>query len=973
MSSSAGPDPKIEAIVALGASAGGLEALDGFFSALDQSLPAAFVVIQHLSPSHETMMDTLLGRHTRMPVHIVKEGMALELGHVYVIPAGVTLTVSDKRFHLDPRPVKGAPHPINAFFDSLPQSGYDRLIGVVLSGTGSDGSAGLKSVVEAGGWALAQSPDTAAFDGMPLNAMATGLVYKSGNPSELAATVEQIVREGARPVLMTTPDNIADDYQNLLQEISDKVQINLDNYKPHTILRRLERRMLATGKHDLPAYLAQLDEGGKEAMLLRREMLIPVTAFFRDADAFQALTSEVIKPRLQAAAQGKRPMFRAWSVGCATGQEAYSLAITVLEAMRETGLDLEFKLFATDIERSYLDVASAGKYPERLLQSLPPDILARYFIPTEDRQYQVNATLRRAIVFSQHDVLGDPPFLDLDLVVCRNLLIYFRAEAQDRALRRMLFGLQAGGGLFLGSSEALGPLAGHLETLSSRNKLYRAPGRMRHLSGGEVLMKRRPIPVMIDSSPSAAAQSVLHGDDMLSRGLSDALMGAFVPPSVVVDNNREVRHVFGDVTPYLRFRDGGASLDLMQLLPIQSAAIVSTVVMAAFRNTEALHPIILHPEDDPDLPFDMAVKIETRRLPETAHLSQPMVLLSFVPMQTVPAEAALPPEARDLATLSASRATELEGELARVRATLKSTVEELGSANEELQASNEELMASIEELQSTNEELQSVNEELHTVNAELQEKILQLNEAYADLEGLSRAARIPLVFLDSAGTITRFSAQATEIFRLRDQDIGRPLADITNTLHQLDLEALIAQALDGQKPLQLETTDRQNRSWLVSVQPFMGRNAHEARVVLSFIDVSSVQDMRFLQSVVDATPQNLAVLDLAGTIVIVNESWRRFAEENGANAALINGRNINYLEVLKKAATSEPGQLRVLEGLQSVLSGEEDQFSTLYPCHSKREKRWFLMHSSSLRDGGCVVTHLDVTNLRQARKTKEQP
>ena len=296
---------------------------------------------------------------------------------------------------------------------------------------------------------------------------------------------------------------------------------------------------------------------------------------------------------------------------------------------------------------------------------------------------------------------------------------------------------------------------------------------------------------------------------------------------------------------------------------------------------------------------------------------------------------------------------------------LKSTVEELGSANEELQASNEELMASIEELQSTNEELQSVNEELHTVNAELQEKILQLNEAYADLEGLSRAARIPLVFLDRSGVITRFSAQATEIFRLRETDIGRPLSDITHSLIMTDLESMIQVAISDQQTIQREVRDARGRVWLVTIQPFAGRTTQEARVVLSFIDVSSVQAMQFLQSVVDAAPQNLAVLDGSGVIRIVNQAWRRFARENGANETLVNGHDINYLDVLERAAAEDPAQRDVLEGLRRILDGKESEFAVIYPCHTPTQERWFMMHSARLNDGGCVVTHLNVTDLRR--------
>jgi two-component system CheB/CheR fusion protein len=957
-------------IVALGASAGGLEALDRFFSALDPDIPAAFVVIQHLSPSHKTMMDALLGRKTRMPVSVAQEGDVLRPGRVHVIPSGVMMALINGRLHLHPRPEEGLVHPINEFFHSLSISRLDKIVGIVLSGTGSDGSEGLCSITEAGGWALAQTPTSASFDGMPLNALATGAVHESDTPENLARIVARIARSTARPGLLMRGVPTPFEMDSYLGEIGSVIGINLNNYKPQTLIRRLERRTLATGKRDLSDYMAYLKATPDERGKLRREMLIPVTTFFRDREAFDELVNKIIRPDLLKRMNETSPRYRAWSVGCATGQEAYTLAIAIFEVMRELGIEAEVKIFASDIEDSYLSTASAGRYPGQLLHNIPPELRNRYFTPVDETDFQVTPRLRRAIVFSQHDVLHDPPFLHLDLVVCRNMTIYLKPDAQERALRRIIFGLELGASLFLGSSETPGNLSTLLDTVSGRFKLYRMRGQLRHLSTDDILLVQ-PRFANADRRRIPAPPQPLDDASRALGPTAACLIQAYVPPTVIVDSNREVRHVFGDMIPYLRFREGQVSLDLMQLLPERLAAIVSTLIFSAVRD-RAIKTVVVHPADAPELNYDAPIRIDLRPIVQGPPDSPVILAVSFerLAVSGEPHDPAL--EGDDINTLSVHRASELEAELERVRATLKITIEELGSANEELQASNEELMAANEELQSTNEELQSVNEELHTVNAELQEKILQLNEAYADLDGLSQAARIPLIFLDGLSRITRFSTQATELFRLRDQDMGRPLMDIRHSIDFPDLEACIEQALLSQKTLQREARSEDGRDWLVSIQPFVGRSNEESRIVLSLIDVSSIKAKRFLQSVIDAAPQNLAVLDRSGNIRMVNRAWQVFGAENGASSTLVSGNNVNYLDQLSTAAKSDSRAQRVFEELTELLEGRREHVTMIYPCHSPTEKRWFMMHASPLDNGaGCVVTHLDVTNIDLAEPERE--
>lgn len=958
--------------MAVGASAGGLDALDRYFAALAPDLPAAFVVIQHLAPDHRTMMDTLLARQTRMKVQVAHQDDPLREGEVYVIPAGMTMSVVDRRLHLDKRPTHGLMHPINTFFESLAHAGADRVVAIVLSGTGSDGSEGVRTIAESGGWVLVQDPKTAAFDGMPRNAIATGRVHDTGTPEDLARLTMAIIREKRDADLVAIEPDPSLSIEEILSQCSKAIGIDLTNYKPHTLIRRLERRVLATGHSGISSYLKILTDQPEEGAALRREMMIPVTAFFRDQEAFDDLRRLVITPAMAALVGKQTRVFRAWVVGCATGQEAYSIAMLAHEVARGLGLDVEIKIFATDIEPSYVETAGLGRYSARAVDSLPEDLRLRYFDQVDEGLFQVTPRLRRSIVFSQHDALTDPPFLHLDLVTCRNMIIYLRPNAQERVLKRFLFGLVEGGALFLGSSESTGALSGLLDTLSPRNKLYRLRTRVRHLSSDDIMvaMERRD-PSILRPRTLRAPEPFQNATHALSPATA-TIIDAFAPPSVVIDANREIRHVFGDVTGFLRFMPGNASLDLAQLLPARTGAILSTLIFSALRDKVGLKTVILHPADDPDYKTANPVRISLRPIKQVEGSDATrQLLVSFEHLRDAPLDQ--PAQSDDLAAMSAGRARALESELDDVRATLKSTIEDLGSANEELQASNEELMASNEELQSTNEELQSVNEELHTVNAEFQNKIVQLHEAYADLENLSRAARIPLIFLDRNFCITRFSAQATELFRLRDQDLGRPLFDITHDLDVPDLEQQVRDALAGEDMRRIEARSRDGRSWLITVQPFVGKLPEASRIVLSMIDVSSVRAMRHLQSVVDAMPQNLVVLDAKGVITQVNAAWRQFAQDNNGTDILTSGTGLNYLDALRRASASDETAHAALDGITAILSGQRASFELIYPCHSKTAKRWFLMHAAPLDSGGCVVAHLDITALRTPSDQKAAP
>jgi two-component system CheB/CheR fusion protein len=946
-------------IVALGASAGGLEALDRFFTALPPLEGTAFVVIQHLAPEHKTMMDTLLARHTAMPVRVASDAVALEGRHVYVIPPGATMTVSSGRLRVAPRPATGVTLPIDAFFESLAHEAGSRAIGIVMSGTGSDGTRGALALDEAGAWVLVQDPQTARFDGMPRSVIGSGVADQVLSPEALAAEVATIITSGEQRA-QRTPGHAARDEltaEAVLKVLASVMRIDFSQYKPNTLLRRVERRITAVGAPSLQAYADHLASHPGEVDLLRREILIPVTRFFRDADAFTVLRDQALRPMLQQRASRPGEPLRAWVAGTATGEEAYSITMLLLELIAEVAPALQLKVFATDVESAYLERAAAGRYGAADLADVDEARRRRWFVPLEGGQWQVRPELRQHIVFSRHDLIVDAPFTNMDLVSCRNLLIYLRPAAQDRAVRRLSYALRLGGILLLGGSETPTASAGLLETIDTRQKVFRLVRRPTSLPPEDLLRER-----------DLAGRAVVGGRGSLETvnakvvalRAADALLSQYGPPSMLLSADRQLVHTFGDVRRLLRFRPGEASLDVLSLLPPALMPIVATLLHSVLRDRTPQRSQPLKLQDHEGGAPAEAVRVAVWPLEEPGGRIDHVLVAFERPADAAPEGPPMLAETA-LSAISSQQVVDLERELENTRAILNDSMQELGTTNEELQATNEELMAANEELQSTNEELQSVNEELHSVNAELQIKVDELNNANTDLESLSRAARIPLVFLDAGLRLTRFTVEAGALFHLREGDVGRPLTDFNHDLEYPELHDDIRDAMRGPVLRQREVRDRDGRYWLVTILPYASEERRRTRAVISCIDVSSLRDVRRLQSVMDALPEHLAVLDRDGTIQMVNRAWREFAERNGDPTLRRSGPGTNYLELCRGVASEDVHARRAVQGLSGVLDGSRPAFMMIYPCHSPEEERWFLMHVGPLGGGGVVVSHFNIT------------
>ncbi|PWC79220.1 chemotaxis protein [Azospirillum sp. TSH64] len=946
-------------MVGIGASAGGLEALQRFFDAVPGDSDLAYVVVQHLSPVHKSLMVDLLAKHTAMDVVQATDGVPVQRNTVYLLPPGKHLSIEDGRLRLTAKDAGGGMSlPIDIFLTALARDQGPFAIGLILSGTGSDGTRGLMAIKSAGGFTAVQQPETAQFDGMPRSALATGQIDATLAPDALPARLIEHARKTlarARPMPPRQRREDGDDpLAQIIAVIRSVTGVDFSHYKLATLLRRIERRMQGAGLESMDEYAALLRRNSAETVNLYKEMLIGVTRFFRDEAAFRVLADRVIPSLL--ANRSPTDMVRVWVCGCASGEEAYSIAILFAEAQEKLGRSFDVKIFATDIDQDSIEIASLGEYPRAIAEDVSQERLSRFFTARGD-SYVVSRDIRRMVVFAAHNIMRDPPFTKIDLLSCRNLLIYMDQPLQRKVLSLFQYALRQSGFLFLGTSETLGDLQSDFHTVDSRNKVFQS------LRAGSFRLSRLLV-------PTVAAPLARHGEDAVSHGMEEgavideaigALMKAYVPPCLLVNEQMTIMHVFGDASSLLKVPAGEATLNVLKLLPSSVAMVTGTALNRAFRSGEefALSNI---PVKDREGVAALSLRVQPYVARKTGRRFALVVLdrANMLPLS-------VPDSDFDLNADAAERIRGLEQELLSRGENLQATIEELETANEELQATNEELLASNEELQSTNEELQSVNEELYSVNAEYQAKVEELTEITNDLDNLLRSTEIGTVFLDGDFVIRRFTPAAAGFINIIPRDIGRSIAHLSTNIDYPDFLADIRKVFDGQEAVERHVRVYDGRWVLTRILPYLTDKSQIGGVVVTFVDVTETkQAQERLQKVLDSLPEHIAVTDRDGRIVMVNAAWRGFAQRNGAPATERCGVGTNYLDVClnPEAASTDSIARAVHDGLRRILDGEADDFSVEYPCHSPDEQRWFLMHATRLndQDGGIVVSHINITN-----------
>ncbi len=1088
--------------VGIGASAGGLEAIEAFFKNMPSRNNLAFVVVQHLSPDYKSLMVELLSKKTEMPVHRAEEGMEVLAGNVYLIPPKKNLTIFHGKLLLNDKEInQGISLPIDIFLRSLAEDQAERTIAIILSGTGSDGTRGVRAIKEFGGLVMVQTEESAKFDGMPRSAISTGvadfILPPEEMPAQLLAYVAHPYVSGEKHTDPLLKD--ADGLTRLFAELRDKTKVDFTYYKPSTITRRIERRMSVNQIGDFEEYVRYLKNYPGEVIALYRDLLIGVTNFFRDPEAMAELEERWL-PELFLRVKNREIRF--WVAGCSTGEEAYTIAILAKEVMEKLGISRDVKIFATDIDRNAIITAGTGIYPESIIGDLSHKVATKYFYHKADK-LQVTRHLREMVVFAQHNLVKDPPFTNIDLVSCRNLLIYLQPVLQRKAFEMFNFSLNEQGVLFLGTSETIGDMADCFESLHQKHKIYQSKGKSQPLHRDVAVTAR-------DGSYPAqpytyGGRDRRRGDTEGNRIIKDYLEVAsrhYLPLSVIVNERMEVIHFIGNTEGYFSLPSGPTDFTITKLAPKDLAIPLATGIQKVFRTGEEIVYTNARLQRKNE-----GVTIRIRILPFPESKGQEPLVTVFLEEIKRSATDQVPVVAYDLGEEAQNRIKDLEQELQFARENLQATIEELETSNEELQATNEELLASNEELQSTNEELQSTNEELYTVNAEHQNKIIELTELNNDVDNLLTSSRIGTLMLDEDLELRKFSPEIANIFHIMEKDIGRPLNHLAHRLVDFDPFAAVQKVQSSNRPLEQEVCAGNNQWYLIRILPYTIGPKIYSGVVLTFVDITEtrvtqrhladsrqntqdisqfipsglfiyaennkgeltlestnpeaeritgiratewvgktfdeiwpdagrlglstqfseviktgetcyleafhyqsehfsgvfriraflladkrlavsfedvtervkarkalLESQQFVLAVMNSLASHVCVIDEEGTIISVNEAWRKFAAANPPIRGNID-EGANYLTICDQADGADAETAHAFAaGIRGVLQGTIDQFSLEYPCHSNEEQRWFLGRVSRLTGYEkihAVVVHENTTERERMRQERE--
>ena len=924
-------------VVGIGASAGGLAAFEAFFSGMpaDTDPGMAFVLVQHLAPDHKSILTDLVGRYTRMKVFEVADGMAVEPNCAYIIPPNRDMALLNGTLQLmEPAAPRGHRLPIDFFFRSLAQDQRERAIGIVLSGTGSDGTQGVRAIKGEGGMAMAQNPKSTEYDGMPASAIATGLVDyvlpAAEMPAQLIAYVAHALGKTSLPVSPAAPKS-EDALKKIFLLLRAQTGHDFSQYKQSTVVRRVERRMAVHQIERLEEYVRYLQRNPADVEALFRDLLIGVTSFFRDPEAFGALQEHAI-PRLFAG-KPAGALIRVWVPGCSTGEEAYSLAILLQERMEELKQSFKLQVFATDIDRRAIDCARAGIYPASIAGDVSAERLARFFSQEPDGSaYRIQKSIRDRVIFSEQNVIKDPPFSKLDLISCRNLLIYMGGGLQKKLFPLFHYALNPDGMLFLGTSETVGEFVDLFATLDRKSKLYQ---RREEVAGAHRtgLLPRLPGDESVAPPPGKVpGESKVPLRELTAR----ALLQQYAPPGAVVNERGDIFYLHGRTGKYLEPAPGEAGMNILKMAREGLRPDLTT----ALHKAEALKAAVRHPGLRIKTNGDFTIVDLTVQPVPASPDSDVAAKLFLVVFEDAPAPGPQLSEtaavsggggdAREIATDVDARVATLKRELRAKEEYLQTTNEELATSNEELKSANEEMQSVNEELQSTNEELetskeelQSVNEELGTVNTELQNKVADLSRSNNDMNNLLAGTGIGTIFVDHQLRIQRFTPTVTQVINLILTDGGRPVSHIVSNLVGYDrLAADVRDVLDSLVPKEVEVQTQTGTWYLLRIRPYRTLENVIEGAVITFTEITEIkraqaalresEDLRRLAVVVRDAHDAIAVQDLEGRILAWNPGAERMYGWSEAEALAMNIRDLvpesrreETLAVLRKLSMAE--------------------------------------------------------------------
>jgi len=859
-------------IVGIGASAGGIQALEEFFSNISDYPNAAFVVVQHLSPDFRSMMSEILQRKTVMQVRQVVEGMPVQAGTVYVMPPGKNMLLRNRHFGLVDRAAH-LNYPINLFFESMANDFAARAIGVVLTGGGSDGAEGLQQISRSGGVVLAQTPESAQFSSMPTNAIASGIIDKILSPAELAQAVYDIVRftydqESAEDSGETRAEAFISPaaLEEIIGILADQSDIDFSDYKTNTLRRRTYHRCALNHCRNIAKYIDILSGSEEERKLLRQSLLIGATRFFRDGTPWIQLEKKIL-PALIGEIEEDKPL-RIWASACSTGEEAYSIAMTVVDTLEALGKQLKVKIFATDIDTQALSFAAKGAYPLTVANEISPDRLERYF-DRVDSTYKVKRYLREMLIFAPHDLTKNAGFSKMHLVSCRNVLIYMKPALQQQVLRLLHFTLAPEGVLFLGNSETLGKHAEDFETINAESRLYR-----KQKNGRRLLPGMNVQPSMTTFRSQKRVRERYAKDEQIVATAFQYAFGDRKATCLLVDQDNHLVRIFHNSAQLLELSVGEVRMKVVDMVPRALRLPLETALHRARREKgSVLYTGIQTTKDNTVYSVDLRIGLQSENDRDDS--------LLVVVLEIVNNSSTLASPSCEISADAEEQITSLEYELRQTKENLQVTIEELETINEEQQATNEELLASNEELQSTNEEMQSVNEELYTVNSEYQRKIDELVQLNEDIDNLLRTTNIGVVFLDPNLNIRKFTPAAADVVHLRQGDVDRPISNFTSRLVDTDLESLARDVLANQSLIEREVENADtHESLLLRAYPYIKADDELDGVVLTFLEVTELKRVQLeleesnalLETVYATSPLGFALHDEHLRFVRINQT-----------------------------------------------------------------------------------------------------
>ncbi|MBR1635287.1 MAG: response regulator [Lachnospiraceae bacterium] len=847
------------AVVGIGASAGGLEALQQFLTFLPSNTGMAYVIIQHLAPNHKSLLADILGKYSAMPVTEIRDGMQVERNHIYMIPPKYNVEIHSEVLRLIEHDPEKINHPIDVFFRSLAQEYQNRSVTVILSGTGSDGTNGIRSIKEQNGMIIVQTPESAKFDGMPRNAISTGFADFVQTPDSIAKEMSHIGRSmiDVNSKFQLSDEDLLSQVFSILRNVTN---INYAYYKQTTILRRIERRLVVTHNRNLQEYVTYLSNNPDEAKLLAKEVLIGVTSFFRDSEYFDVLKESVVKQLIKDGSADKQ--LRVWVAGCSTGEEAYSVAILFTEAMEELGIRREVKIFATDLDGDSITTAVRGVYGDNIIEDVSVTRLSKYFT-RKGNKYVIRHDIRKMIIFAQHNVFQDPPFGKLDLICCRNVLIYFQAVLQRNLFAIFHMALSDRGYLFLGHSESVIDYDDVFRVFSANEKIFI------HNQSGKVPAHEH---FSYSLQNVESAFEPLYNGDFVEESdikykpteLDTSVLEAMMPACVLVNEKNEMIRSYGDCSKFLFVPVGEATHDIFMLIRNDLKIALSTVMRDCRKQMQRVgyENVPVEIDDTPETISIIAQPIRDNKGQRTGFLA-----IAFLRGR---GGAALPEDLKEYHVDSAAsqRISDLEHELKVTKENLRQTVTELESVNAELQAANEELLTANEELQSSNEELQSVNEELYTVNSEYQSKVTELASVNDDMANFLSTTLVGVIMADKDLNIRKYTEYISTEFNVVEQDIGRSLRYIAYNFTTIDLMERCREVIDTAEPVEEHCASVAGKTYLIRIVPYHavdddaaevhkksgGTDARKLRgLVITFVDTTKqVDDQEQIQEMAAA-------------------------------------------------------------------------------------------------------------------------